>query len=86
MGPAVVSIGVQSDMGESAGSGVFFAPDGYLLSNAHVVGDAESIRVTLTDGRTLTAAVVGTGMKSLYIHLSFHHALYTFSRIMKGCV
>jgi hypothetical protein len=46
----VVAIGVVSERGESAGSGVFFAPDGYLLSNAHVVGNAESVQLTLTDG------------------------------------
>lgn len=60
VGPAVVSIGVTTERGESSGSGVFFAPDGYLLSNAHVVGSAPSVQVTLTDGRRLTADVVGT--------------------------
>ena len=37
-----------------------FAPDGYLLSNAHVVGTSESVQVTLTDGRRMTASVIGT--------------------------
>ena len=60
VGSSVVAIGVQSDRGESAGSGVFFAPDGYLLSNAHVVGSAENVLVTLTDGRRMTASVIGT--------------------------
>ena len=39
---------------------MFFAPDGYLLSNAHVVGSAENVLVTLTDGRRMTASVIGT--------------------------
>ena len=39
---------------------VLFAPDGYLLSNAHVVGTSESVQVTLTDGRRMTASVIGT--------------------------
>lgn len=39
---------------------VFFAPDGYLLSNAHVVGTSENVQVTLTDGRRMTASVIGT--------------------------
>ncbi|EKX54046.1 hypothetical protein GUITHDRAFT_160789 [Guillardia theta CCMP2712] len=60
VGPSVVSIGVQSERGESSGSGVFFAPDGYLLSNAHVVGDAGSVQITMTDGRSMTATVIGT--------------------------
>ena len=60
VGPAVVAINVRSDRGESAGSGVFFAPDGYFLSNAHVVGGAEQVTITLTDGRKMTADVIGT--------------------------
>ncbi len=58
----MVSIGVASERGESAGSGVFFAGDGYLLSNAHVVGEAETVAITLTDGRKMSASVVGVGM------------------------
>jgi len=60
VGPAVVAINVRTTGGQGAGSGVFFAPDGYLLTNAHVVGDAERVEVMLTDGRKLAATVVGT--------------------------
>lgn len=60
VGSSVVAIGVQSERGESAGSGVFFAPDGFFLSNAHVVGNAEQVQITLTDGRRMSASVVGT--------------------------
>eukprot|EP00287_Rhodomonas_sp_CCMP768_P014357 CAMPEP_0196760716 /NCGR_PEP_ID=MMETSP1091-20130531/105374_1 /TAXON_ID=302021 /ORGANISM="Rhodomonas sp., Strain CCMP768" /LENGTH=412 /DNA_ID=CAMNT_0042109633 /DNA_START=213 /DNA_END=1453 /DNA_ORIENTATION=- len=60
VGPAVVAINVRTTGGQGAGSGVFFAPDGYLLTNAHVVGDAEKVEVMLTDGRKLAATVVGT--------------------------
>ena len=54
-GPAVVRI--EADRG--AGSGVLFTPDGLLLTNNHVVSTASTIRVTLSDGRTLQADVIG---------------------------
>jgi len=54
-GPAVVRI--EADRG--AGSGVLFTPDGLLLTNNHVVATASSIRVTVSDGRTLQADVIG---------------------------
>ncbi len=45
----------------SAGSGVIVdADNGYILTNAHVVKNADSIEVTLTDGRELSAELVGT--------------------------
>jgi serine protease Do len=42
------------------GSGVIVSPDGYILTNNHVVEDADKVSVTLNDRRTLTAKVVGT--------------------------
>jgi S1-C subfamily serine protease len=42
-----------------AGSGVVITPDGYILTNAHVVDKAEALRVTLTEGAILEATVVG---------------------------
>ena len=45
----------------SAGSGVIVdARLGYVLTNHHVIARADEIRVTLTDGRTLTAEVIGS--------------------------
>ena len=44
---------------EGAGSGVIISPDGYIVTNNHVVGDADEIEVTLNDNRTFTASVVG---------------------------
>ncbi|HWT02541.1 MAG TPA: DegQ family serine endoprotease [Pyrinomonadaceae bacterium] len=46
------------------GSGVIVTADGYILTNNHVVEDAEQITIELTDGRTLTAKVVGTDQPS----------------------
>ena len=68
--PAVVNIQVMQQRrdrfgrtGEfgGAGSGVIVnADNGYILTNHHVVADANGIAVTLSDGRTLEAEVVGS--------------------------
>jgi serine protease Do len=49
---------------QGSASGVIVTPDGYILTNNHVVDDAEKVEVTLHDGRSLTAKVVGTDPKS----------------------
>jgi serine protease Do len=41
------------------GSGVIISGDGYIITNNHVIEDAESVEVTMNDNRTLTAKVVG---------------------------
>lgn len=66
IGPAVVGITVrksangQAPEQQGAGSGVIIAPDGYILTNDHVVQGAEAISVTLQDGRSILATSVGT--------------------------
>jgi len=42
------------------GSGFLVRPDGYIVTNDHVVGDASEIQVTLSDHRTYDAELVGT--------------------------
>ena len=49
---------------QGSGSGVIVRADGYILTNNHVVRDADEIRVTLEDGRTFDAELVGTDPKS----------------------
>jgi serine protease DegQ len=46
------------------GSGVLVSPEGYLLTNQHVVDGADDIEVTLSDGRSASARVVGTDADS----------------------
>lgn len=46
------------------GSGVIVSPDGYILTNYHVVDGAENIKVDLNDNRTLDAKVIGTDQPS----------------------
>src|SRR5215218_7223440 len=46
------------------GSGVIVRPDGYILTNNHVVDGADQVKVELTDGRSFTAKVVGTDAPS----------------------
>ena len=48
----------------SLGSGFIISTDGYIISNAHVVNDADQIIVRLHDGRELIAAVVGIDKQS----------------------
>lgn len=69
VGPAVVQIGVTKvvnaspfsggQLAQGAGSGVIFAPDGYILTNSHVVDAARQVVVTLADGHDIKGEVIG---------------------------
>jgi S1-C subfamily serine protease len=59
VGPAVVNVHAMRDRASGGGSGVIVAPDGYALTNSHVVRGATAIEVALADGRTLVSDVVG---------------------------
>jgi len=60
VGPAVVRLDVASERRrDGTGSGVVVAPDGLVLTNSHVVGNAARVTATTVEGRSLTARVVG---------------------------
>lgn len=48
----------------SHGSGFFFTPDGYALTNSHVVRGASTITATTADGQEFAAQVVGTDVET----------------------
>ena len=65
VGPAVVSISSDKNFHYSAsdqagaGSGVVIAPDGYILTNDHVIQNSNTLKVRLTDGISLSATLIG---------------------------
>jgi S1-C subfamily serine protease len=59
--PSVVNIRVMSKSGRAGGgSGFVIAPDGFILTNSHVVQAATELEITLHDGRMYPARIVGT--------------------------
>ncbi|UCF97310.1 MAG: trypsin-like peptidase domain-containing protein [Spirochaetaceae bacterium] len=70
VGPSVVAISVRKNRaangsrgmpgGEGAGSGVIITPDGFVLTNNHVVEGSDGLEVSLTDGRTFSAQLIGS--------------------------
>src|SRR5260221_11591508 len=83
VGPAVVRIDIEREgwrfrrsdgngpeFGGGLGSGFIFASDGQILTNAHVVGQARRIKVTLADGRSFDAGHLNTPCLPNYVSIS----------------
>ena len=63
--PAVIHIAVErKGAPPGSGSGFVLAPDGYALTNSHVASRATHLEVSLPDGRTTTATLVGDDPES----------------------
>jgi S1-C subfamily serine protease len=93
-GPAVVSISVGSQSWRpgleqvAAGSGVIIAPDGYVVTNDHVVSSGEKLSVVLHDGTNYSAVLIGKDPATdlAVIRASgdgFNHAVFGDSSILK---
>jgi len=52
--------GIRQKSYESTGSGVIISENGNIITNNHVIADADEIEVTLNDGQTLSAKIIGT--------------------------
>jgi S1-C subfamily serine protease len=94
-GPAVVSISVKKGhlwRNGGSGSGFVFTPDGFILTNSHVAGGADTITVRLSDGNQYEAELIGddpdTDLAVIRIHATnFEHVdLADSSRLKVGQV
>jgi S1-C subfamily serine protease len=70
--PSVVSI---DNVGVGSGSGVIYDSSGDIVTNAHVVSGAQSLKVTLSTGKTYTATLVGSDSADdlAVIHINASH-------------
>ena len=60
IGPAVVRVEPRAQGGQRGmGSGIVISPDGFLLTNSHVMQGAKEARLSLSDGRVIEARVLG---------------------------
>jgi serine protease Do len=69
--------------GQSQGSGFFISQDGYLVTNAHVVEDANEVSVLMDDGSELDAEVIGVDERTDLALLKVEGDDFTFVEFAK---
>ena len=77
VGPAVVRV----EVNRARGSGVIFTPDGFVLTNSHVVEGGGAVSATLPDGRSLGATLVGRDAASDLAVLRVHASALPWARL-----
>lgn len=75
--PSVVYV---ESVGVGSGSGVVYNTQGYIVTNAHVVNGATSLKVTLNDGRVFSATLVGTDKADDLAVIQIHASGLTAAR------
>ena len=82
VGPAVANIAARGKNNRplGQGSGVLFTPDGYLLTNSHVIRRSETLTASLTDGRDFAATLVGDDPETDLAVLRLHGADFPHAR------
>ena len=88
--PSVVSISISQEFEEDGlfdvgnGSGFIYSEDGHIVTNNHVVAEADAVRVTFYDGTVLNAEVVGTDVFSDLAVIQVVDSDYPFSPVTLG--
>jgi S1-C subfamily serine protease len=84
VGPAVVRVDTHArpgtpDVRGGVGSGVIISPDGFVLTNSHVVAGARECRITDSEGRTMPARLIGEDPDTdlALLHADAAHSLPT---------
>jgi putative serine protease PepD len=62
--PSIVEVDVSGPAEQGLGSGIIYTPNGYIITNDHVVSGADTIMVNLSTGQQLPARVVGSAISS----------------------
>jgi S1-C subfamily serine protease len=80
VGPAVANIAVGGRL-QGAGSGVVVTPDGYILTNSHVVHGTAQLVTSFTDGSQCEATIVGTDPATDLAVIRAHAASLSFAAL-----